>query len=354
MTVQQPLPVQHPSVWTATQQNCKPEEWCYTLSLTDLAEIDAALQHVQAKGLALMNVTQADFSLPTLGPRLKQFTTDVVDGRGFQIIKGLPVHRYTAAESTTVYWGLGTYWGKVVPQNKKAHLIGHVRDIHKGDGLKNPLNRVYSTNAAEPWHVDDADVVGLLCLHTAKEGGLTSWSSSGAIYNRLLESHPDYVKVLSMDCYLDRKNEIPAGKKPYFVLPVFTRYKGNLCCFYADNYYQLCQRHEEVPRLTPTQLAAFAEFNRLAALDELRMDMKLQPGDIQLLHNHSIVHCRSGFIDYEEEERKRHLLRMWITPEQGWPLPEQFSDRYHTIEIGNRGGIYCPNETPYVPLDPYQ
>ena len=54
MTVQQPLPVQHPSVWTATQQNCKPEEWCYTLSLTDLAEIDAALQHVQTKGLALM------------------------------------------------------------------------------------------------------------------------------------------------------------------------------------------------------------------------------------------------------------------------------------------------------------
>ena len=75
--------------------------------------------------------------------------------------------------------------------------------------------------------------------------------------------------------------------------------QGHLSCFYADNYYQLCQRHPEVPRLTSTQLAAFAEFNRPASLDELRMDMKLQPGDIQLLHNHSIVHCRSGFTDYE-------------------------------------------------------
>ena len=75
--------------------------------------------------------------------------------------------------------------------------------------------------------------------------------------------------------------------------------QDHLCCFYADNYYQLCQRHAEVPRLTATQLAAFAEFNRLAALDELRMDLKLQPGDIQLLHNHSIVHCRSGFVDHE-------------------------------------------------------
>ena len=86
--------------------------------------------------------------------------------------------------------------------------------------------------------------------------------------------------------------------------------QGHLCCFYADNYYQLCQRHAEVPRLTATQLAAFAEFNRLAGLDELRMDMKLQPGDIQLLHNHSIVHCRSGFVDYEVSHvRKLVTLR---------------------------------------------
>jgi len=76
---------------------------------------------------AVQDVTQQDFRLPTLGPKLKQFVKEVVDGRGFQIIKGVPVHRYTAAESTTVYWGLGTYWGKIVPQNKKAHLIGHVR-----------------------------------------------------------------------------------------------------------------------------------------------------------------------------------------------------------------------------------
>ncbi len=62
----------------------------------------------------------------------------------------------------------------------------------------------------------------------------------------------------------------------------------------------------------------------------------------------------SSLAGVQEEERKRHLLRMWITPEQGWPLPEQFADRYHTVEIGNRGGIYCPNESPYVPLDPYQ
>lgn len=138
-------------------------------------------------------MTHKDFPLPTLGPKLKQFTEEVVNGRGFQFIRGVPVDRYTAADATIVYWGLGTYWGRIVPQNKKAHLVGHVRvsslffiiwrngaqqhsaslhlrhssmdavlvqDIHRGDGLSNPLNRLYSTNAAEPWHVDDADVVG--------------------------------------------------------------------------------------------------------------------------------------------------------------------------------------------------
>ena len=161
MTILQPLAVQHPSVWTATQQLARERVWCYHLSAQDLAEVDAALRYVQANGLALtvslqivpadtfssclprlanrgcaawvisglpaQDVTQESFKLPTLGPKLRQFVKEVVDGRGFQIIKGLPVDRYTAAESTTVYWGLGTYWGKIVPQNKKAHLIGHVR-----------------------------------------------------------------------------------------------------------------------------------------------------------------------------------------------------------------------------------
>ena len=78
---------------------------------------------------------------------------------------------------------------------------------------------------------------------------------------------------------------------------------------------------------------------------------QLAPGDIQLLHNHQILHARSAFTDWPEPERKRHLLRLWLSPANGRPLPQVFAERYGSTEPGHRGGIRCPGVTPYVPLD---
>lgn len=341
-----------PAAWLAADMKQRAHEWSYVLSETDIAEIEGALAACQARQ-AIQDITTADFNLPKLGPKLKAFGNEVVNGRGFQLIKGLPVEHYSVEDSARIYWGFGLYWGRVVRQNKKAHLIGHVRDIHAGRGLENPVNRLYTSNAAQPFHVDDADVVSLLCLKTAKAGGLSGWASSRAIYRRLQQSHPEYVEVLSEDCYLDRKNEIPEGKQPYYKLPVFNLHKGRICTFYASGYYQVCQRHAEVPRLTALQNAAFAELDRLAGSEEFFMEYELQPGDIQLLHNHTILHMRTAYDDDVDEDKKRHLLRMWITPENGWPLPEQYAERYHTTDLATRGGIYCPNAQPYVPLSPF-
>lgn len=328
-------------------------EWEVCLSEADVAEVEAALAAAMATGKAINDLTQHDFPLPTLGPRLVEIHEEVVHGRGFQLIKGLPVQRYSPQEVMTIYWCLGTWFGKAQPQNKKAHLIGHVRDVHSGDGLKDPVNRIYSTNGAEPWHVDDADVVGLLCLRTASQGGKSCWASSATIHNRMLDDNPELLRLLYEPSYLDRKNEVPEGKLPWFVLPVFNEHQGHVCCFYAATYVKLCQRHAQVPRLTDEQEAAFAEFERLANSDECCMHYKLEVGDIQLLNNHTVVHNRSAFTDFEEEDRKRHLLRMWLAPQDGWELPEQFAERYHTVTKGDRGGIYCPGAKPYIPLTPF-
>ncbi|KAK9805018.1 hypothetical protein WJX73_002321 [Symbiochloris irregularis] len=340
-----------PAVWTATEMRQCSSDWTYDLTDADVREVDNALQACRRRS-DIQGITACDFNLPTLGPKLRSIGKEVVHGRGFQLIRGLPVDRYTAAECTLIFWGFGQYWGRVVPQNGKGHLIGHVRDIHTGKGLENPVNRLYTTNAAQPFHVDDADVVGLLCLHTAKSGGLSGWASSGGVYRRLLETHPEYVQVLSEDLWLDRKNEIPEGKKPYYTLPVFNHHEGRLCTFYASGYYQVCQRHAEVPRLTQQQHSAFAELERLAGSEELFMQYELQPGDIQLLHNHTILHLRTAYEDYLDEARKRHLLRMWITPPDGWPLPAQYAERYHSVDLETRGGIYCPEARAYVPATP--
>lgn len=41
--------------------------------------------------------------------------------------RGVPVQRYTRQQSVIAYWGMGLYWGRALSQNKKGHLLGHVK-----------------------------------------------------------------------------------------------------------------------------------------------------------------------------------------------------------------------------------
>ena len=77
--------------------------------------------------LMLQNVKQSDFELPTLGPKLIAFRDEAVNGRGFVLLRGLPVEQWPVEEVAIAYWGLGSYWGKAQPQNRLHHLLGHVK-----------------------------------------------------------------------------------------------------------------------------------------------------------------------------------------------------------------------------------
>lgn len=65
----------------------------------------------------------------------------------------------------------------------------------------------------------------LLCLHNAKEGGLSGWSSSISVHNEIVRRRPDLARVLAGPWYMDRKGEVPQGKLGYFELPVFNYHK---------------------------------------------------------------------------------------------------------------------------------
>ena len=77
--------------------------------------------------LLLQDVTHKDFKLPKLGPKLIEFRDEAVNGRGFVLLRGLPVQDWAVEEVATAYWGMGTYWGKAQPQNRLHHLLGHVK-----------------------------------------------------------------------------------------------------------------------------------------------------------------------------------------------------------------------------------
>ena len=75
----------------------------------------------------MQDVKQKDFKLPKLGAKLIEFRDEAVNGRGFVLLRGLPVQEWAVEEVATAYWGMGTYWGKAQPQNRLHHLLGHVK-----------------------------------------------------------------------------------------------------------------------------------------------------------------------------------------------------------------------------------
>lgn len=104
-----------------------------------------------------------------------------------------------------------------------------MQDVSPPGGFENPVNRVYATHGAQPYHTDSSDLVALLCLKPAKVGGYSTWASAYSIYNSLLQTQPELVEALAEEWYLDRKNEVPEGEGPWFKLPIYSWHKVSTC-----------------------------------------------------------------------------------------------------------------------------
>ena len=137
-------PVNGPAAWFGADMRGREAEWSYRLSPSEIAEIEAALKSVQARGLDIADIRREDFPLPTLGPVLDRLRAEVLEGRGFVLLRGVPVEDRPIAESATAYWGIGSYFGSARSQNSKGHLLGHVFDLG-GRSATNPNIRSYAT-----------------------------------------------------------------------------------------------------------------------------------------------------------------------------------------------------------------
>ncbi len=343
-------PVSGPSAWYGSDYQDS-DEWIHAFTGDEIEELEAAIDGVTERGLEISEIEREDFHLPTLGPRLAEIQEEVVRGRGFVLFRDLPVKRWSRRETATAYWGLGRHFGDPVSQNAKGHLLGHVKDI--GHDPSKPETRLYATHARHPFHTDSCDVVGLLCIQPAKEGGLSMICSSATVYNEMLERRPDLARVLAEPFYVDRKGEVPEGKEPYYRMPVFNFYEGHLTTYYARDFLQGASRHEGVPELTDDQKEAMEMLESICEEEEIRLDMTLRSGDIQFLHNHQMFHSRTGYTDHADPEKRRHLLRLWLSAPNGRPLPPVFAERYGTVEVGAvRGGIEVPGTEKHAPLQP--
>ena len=325
------------------------DDWLMPLETAEIAEIEAAAGALAAREADIATIAAGDLPLPTLGPRLKARVRDeVLNGRGFLLMRGLPVGRWSLRATATAYFGLGAHLGSARSQNGQGHVLGHVVDL--GLDAQDPNVRIYQTNARQTFHTDSCDVVGLLCLKTARSGGLSALVSSTTIFNEMRRRRPDLLRLLFEPIATDRRGEVAEGQKPYFEIPVFSWHAGFLTAIYQRQYIDSAQRFPGAPRLTPAQIEALDLFDRLANDPLLHMFMAFEPGDIQLVHNHTVLHDRTSFVDWPEPERRRHLLRLWLAAADARPLPEVFAQRYGTVTVGDRGGIMVPGTRLQAPL----
>jgi hypothetical protein len=287
--------------------------WQYRLDADEIEELDHALRAATATGRPLVELSREDFPLgPRLQAAVRHWVRELATGRGFVLVRGIPVERYGEDDAARVYFGLGLHLGRPVSQNAQGDLLGHVRDEGLPDANQ-PGVRLYRTRKRQDFHTDGADVIGLLCLRTAKSGGTSRIVSSLAIFEEISKRRPDLVDVLFQPFHFDRNDEQRPGEPGSFSLPICLRKDGALRTFYIGWYIRGAQRHPEVPRLTAAQLDALGLIESIANDPAFHLDMEFEPGDLQWLNNAVILHSREAYEDWDEPQRKRHLLRLWLT-----------------------------------------
>jgi Taurine catabolism dioxygenase TauD, TfdA family len=307
----------------------KADDW--TLRLTDdhHAELDAALAHARSAATDLLDVTAADFPLPTLAPLLAALTEELVNGRGFARIAALDVERLGAEDASWIYWGIGMHLGEPWPQNAKGHLLGDVRD--QGKAPDDPTARGNEIGGHPlGFHSDGSDLVGLLCIDSGVSGGESMVANAVGAHNALVRTHPDLAAVLYEPLPYDFRGEQPTGGRPYYSLPAFTRHTGptgdRLFVRYIRPFIQASQRHPDAPRLTPAQLEAMDAYDALIEDPENQVEMALRPGDIQFVNNYHVLHGRRRYVDDAASGRVRWLKRLWLATELLGPddRPDRF------------------------------
>ena len=332
-----PDTIQSAAAWYGPDMAEHPDLWIKRLSAAEIAELEGAAQSFLAGGDEIESLTKDAFPLPRLSAYLSELQEKLIDGIGFEVLRGLPVASFSQRVAETIFCGIGAHLGSARSQNAHGHLLGHVRDADAD--ASDPDTRIYLTAERQTFHTDSADAVGLLCIRDAMEGGESLLVSTVTIYNEMQRKRPDLTRLLFDPIATDRRGEIADGEKPYFEIPVLNWHRGSLTGIYQRQYIDSAQRFPGAMRLSGAHVEALDLFDALANDPRLHFSMHLEPGDMQFVYNHSLLHDRSGFRDWPDTHKRRHLLRLWLSLPGDRPLPECFRQRYGRVTVGARGGI---------------
>ena len=316
-------PIEDPAAWRGDRM-AERSDWILTLNETMTAELESAVTAVAARGIDLFDIAREDFPLPAMSGHFEAILHALEGGRGFILLRGLPVERWSEAGNRIAIWGLGTHLGLPVGQDVAGNLLHDVRDTGRRFGTDDSI-RYYQTSHAIRLHTDGGDIFALGCVRQGASGGRSLVVSAAEVFNEIVRRRPDLAVVLQEDFWMDARGQRPDGARCQ-VLPIYTLREGYLNILLKPEYIYSAQRFDGVPRLTGAQREALELFHQVTREPGIALEFDLRPGDVLLASNHTIMHGRTEFEDLPDPARRRHMLRLWLTIPNGRPLPPHYAD----------------------------
>jgi alpha-ketoglutarate-dependent taurine dioxygenase len=308
-------PLSGPVVWDAAR--LRPTDGIVPLEDDARRELEAVVAVLRDNPLPTQLLEVDAFRMDACRRMMARVKDTLENGVGFVIIDRLPLDVFSKQEATAVYWLLSQLVCRPVAQSWDGKIIYDVRDLGKppGNGVRPDV-----TNVEQNFHTDNSynlcapDYVALLCLRPAMEGGISSIVSFHTVYNEMLAKHPKLVDRLFAPYLFDRQKEHAPDAPPVISHPLMQVVNGRLTSRLSHRHVVNGYRMAGLP-LDPLGEEALETLEATMNQRHLIREFFFEPGQIQIVDNRRLGHRRTGYTDFAEEDRKRHLVRLWLRHE---------------------------------------
>jgi len=303
-------PISTSAAWRGDQLSTS-DAWVYTLNKAQIEELEALGARFVEENPDLRFVQAAEYPLTETKEAVRAWGKDIDLGRGFTLVRGLRSHLYSDALSSAIFYILGLHIGEPTRQSEMGDIIGHVCATS---------DKTFADAGALPskirdrlgYHRDSSDVVGLMCLRAAKEGGVSCLVSSAEVYNEILRRRPDLAPLLFESYLRDWRGLDPNSPELTYPVPLVDITDGVFSMNGGTRYLRSAQKYPGAPQLSAEQLEMVTLLEDITLEPGMAIEMDFRPGDIQWVSNPTIMHARTEYSDYPEPPRRRHLLRLWL------------------------------------------
>lgn len=322
--------------WTPEQFDMASHVW--VLGNPEIAALQEVLKRVRADGADVQTVTREQLYHPVLAEFFLPVSHRLRHGQGMVFVKNVPVTGHDLDDIRIMYRAIGSYFGEAVSQNWKGEKMGHVQAV--GGAAQ---GRVYATSGALRQHSDRIDILSLLSIRKAKQGGESTFGSALLIWDRIAEERPDLLPYLQRGFPQFRNGEQADGEPPItpYRVPIFGEKDGLRSCLCSGNSNKEYIEKFGGITLDEKEAEALRLFGRLNSDTSMQIRLQLEPGEAVFMNNYEVTHGRTQFDD-DGGEDGRLLLRLWL---EGAPARPRPAEQTVTVNRSGHQGI-DPRDTP--------